>query len=253
MQLQGKTALITGATTGIGFATAETFLADGVSALIITGQNDDRLSEAAAKLVAQSSASITPVQWRAEAEDDVAALVETVKRSHGQLDIVFANAGVTWPAPLGQIERTEAQRQFLVNATAPLMLIQALAPLMREGGSIILNTSCLDVLGMPGMTVYAASKAAMRSFARMLSMELKDRGIRVNAVAPGPTETPIYNKIGMSENDLDAMAEGIAREVPLGRFARREEIAGAVAYFASDASRYVIGEEINVDGGWTTL
>ena len=253
MQLEGKVALITGATTGIGFAAAKTFLEEGVSHLFITGQDEERLAKAAETLRAHATAKITPVRWRAEASDDAAAVADAVRSSGVRLDSVFANAGVTWPAPFGQIDREQAQQQFLVNTTAPLMLVQAIAPTMRDGGAIVLNTSCLDVLGMPGMAVYAATKAALRSFARTLSAELKGRGIRVNAVAPGPTETPVYGKLGMTEDDLNEMAKGIVEQVPVGRFAQPEEIASAVVYLASDASRYVVGEEINVDGGWSNL
>jgi NAD(P)-dependent dehydrogenase (short-subunit alcohol dehydrogenase family) len=147
----------------------------------------------------------------------------------------------------------DAQRPFMVNATAPLLLVQALVPLMHQGGSIILNTSCLDGLGVPGMAVYSASKAAARSMARTLSAELKGRGIRVNAVAPGPTETPIYGKLGLSEDELSGMAAGIVGQLPIGRFAKPGEIAGAVAFLASDASSYVLGAELVVDSGWSQL
>lgn len=252
MQLRDKIALVTGATTGIGRATAERFLAEGVAALIITGQDEGRLETARAELAA-SGAPVTAVLWRADHPEDGTALAERVRVDHGHLDILFANAGVTWPGPLGQIEAESAQAQFMVNVTGPLLLVQSLSPLLAEGASVIFTTSCLDVLGMPGMAVYSASKAALRSLARTLSVELGERGIRVNTVAPGPIETPIYSKLGMNEAQLGEMASGIVAKVPAGRFGHPDEIAGAVLFLASDASSYMRGAEMPVDGGWSSL
>lgn len=253
MQLHDKIALVTGATTGIGLAAAQQFLKEGAAGVVVTGQDEGRLAQAERELSALGRGIVTAIRWRAEEVADSQAVAEAVRAAHGRLDVVFANAGVTWPAPLGEIDPAHAQRQMMVNVTGPLALIQAVVPLMDRGGSIVLTTSCLDVLGMPGMAVYSASKAALRSLARTLSAELKDRGIRVNCVAPGPIETPIYAKLGMSDEALGAMAEGMKGIVPAGRFGQPGEIAGAVAFLASDASRYMMGEEINVDGGWANL
>ena len=252
MQLRDTNALVTGATTGIGYATAERFLTEGAARVVVTGQHEQRLAAAAASLDADRTGRVVPVRWRAEEPADADVVVDAV-RAGGPLDVLFANAGVTWPAPVGAIEAVEAQRQLMVNVTGPLMLVQALVPHIADDGSVVLTTSCLDVLGMPGMAVYAASKAAVRSLTRTLQAELQHRGIRVNAVAPGPVDTPIYSKLGMSDADLAAMAEQMTSTVPAGRFAQAGEIAGAVTFLASDSSRYVRGEEINVDGGWATL
>ena len=251
MQLQDKVALVTGGTTGIGRAAAERFLAEGAAAVVITGQDEARLALAAREM--GEANRLHAVRWRAEMPEDAAAVAEAVRVRHGGLDVLFANAGVTWPAGLGAIDAEAAQRQFMVNVTGPLILVQALAPLIREGGSVVLTTSCLDVLGMPGMGVYAASKAALRSLARTLSAELAERGIRVNAIAPGPVETPIYGKLGLPEEQLAEMAKGIVAQVPAGRFGRPDEIASAVAFLASDGSSYMRGAELAVDGGWSTL
>lgn len=253
MQLHGKIALVTGATTGIGRASAEQFLSEGAEAVIVTGQDEERLRSAVDELSALGLGKVSGVLYRAEEAANAQAVAAKVRDLHGRLDIVFANAGVTWPAPFGQIDPVQAQRQFMVNTTAPLILAQALVPLMKRGGSIVFNTSCLDVLGMTGMAVYSASKAALRSLTRTLAYELKEQGIRVNAVAPGPTSTPIYSKLGMSDEQLGEMAEGMKQIVPVGRFGEPDEIAGAVTFLASDASRYMLGERIYVDGGWANL
>ena len=250
MRLENKTALITGGTTGIGFATARHFLSEGAT-VIITGQDGERLAKAEYTL-AEEFDRISSIRWQAEQLDsstDVAAFVQ----NQSGLDIVFANAGVTWPAPFGEIDPEHMQKQLLVNVTAPMHLLQKLVPMMHQNGSIIMNTSCLDEMGMPGMGAYSASKAALRSLVRTLAAELKDQHIRVNSVAPGPVETPIYSKLGMPDEALEAMAAEMTQLIPIGRFAKPEEIAEAVTFLASDASSYMQAEEIKVDGGWTNI
>ena len=250
MRLKNKTALITGGTTGIGFATARKFLSEGAT-VIITGQDGERLAKAEQTL-AKEFDRISSIRWQAEQLDsstDVAAFVQ----NQSGLDIVFANAGVTWPAPFGEIDPEHMQKQLLVNVTAPMHLLQKLVPMMHQNGSIIMNTSCLDEMGMPGMGAYSASKAALRSLVRTLAAELKDQHIRVNSVAPGPVETPIYSKLGMPDEALEAMAAEMTQLIPIGRFAKPEEIAEAVTFLASDASSYMQAEEIKVDGGWTNI
>ena len=167
--------------------------------------------------------------------------------------MVFANAGVTCPGPFGEITADAVADQFAVNFTGPLLTIEALAPLMPQGGSVIVTTSSLDRAGIPGMAVYSASKAALRSLVRTFAAELAERGIRVNSIAPGPIDTPIYAKLGMPDEQLQGMSEFILTKVPQGRFGKPEEIAGAVVFLASDASSYMLGEEITIDGGWNSL
>ncbi len=252
MQLDGKVALITGATTGIGRATADAFLDQGVKTLIITGQDEARLL-AARDALSTRNIPVIALRWRADHPEDSEAIAARVKDEFGRLDVVFLNAGVTWPAPLGQIEAAAAQAQFMVNVTGPLLLVQALSPVLSNGASVVMNTSCLDVLGQPGMAVYAATKAALRSVARTLSVELGERGIRVNTVAPGPTETPIYGKLGFPDDVLTEMTKDVVGKVPAGRFGQPSEIAAAVTFLASDGSSYMRGAEMPVDGGWSTL
>ncbi len=247
-RLEGKNAVITGGTTGIGFATAKRLIDEGAQVLI-TGQDETRVTTAADELGAAASGIVA----RAESPDDNARLAEAVAEKFANLDILFANAGVTWPAPLDAIDLQGLQDQFAINFAGPLFTVQKLAPLMKDGSSVILTTSCLDELGMPGMAVYSATKAAVRSLARSLQAELGERGIRINSVAPGPIETPIYGKLGMSEEELGEMAKGILANVPAGRFGQPEEIAGVVAFLASNDSAYMRGAEITADGGWTSL
>ncbi len=247
-RMEGKFAIITGGTTGIGFSAAERLIAEGASVLV-TGQNPERVQDAAARLGNRASGAVVD-QRKAT---DIAKLAETVRRDHGGLDILFLNAGIV---VLGATEQqTEAQfdEQFDTNVKGPFLTMQALAPLIRQGGSVIVTTSVVDRKGMPGMAAYAASKAAMRSLVRSWAAEFKDRGIRVNAVAPGPIETPIFGKLGLDEATAQSMAAGIQQGVPMGRFGAPAEIAGAVAFLASEDASYMTGEEITLAGGMAAL
>lgn len=251
MQLDGKVGLITGGTSGIGFETAKHALKQGAKAVVTTGQNEDRLVSAEQAL--SSHGEVSALRWRADQPGDTEHLVGVLKDKYGAIDFVFANAGVCWPTPVGDVTAEAAQSQMMVNFTGPLLLVQAMVPVMANGGSIVLTTSCLHQLGIPGYAVYSASKAALRSLARTLSAELKDRGIRVNTLAPGPFETPIHGKFGMDPAQLQDAKEHVASMVPLGRFGQTDEIVDAAVFLASDGSRYMLGEEISVDGGWSNL
>lgn len=251
MNLQEKTGLITGGTSGIGFASARQALKAGARKIIITGQNPERLEEAQTAL--SQFGDVSAIRWRADKPEDSAALAETVREQHGRLDFVFANAGVCWDTPMGSIDAEQVQQQLMINLTGPLVLIDSLVALMKEGGSIILTTSCLNQLGIPGYAAYSASKAGLRSLARTLSTELMEKGIRVNSIAPGPFETPIHTKYGVAGSELDAVKQHVASLVPLKRFGNTDEIVDAVVFLASDSSRYMRGEEITIDGGWTNL
>lgn len=247
-RLDGIRAVITGGTTGIGYAAAQRLIKEGAR-VILTGQDQGRVDEAIARLGNRAKGFVA----RAERPEDAAALADFVKVEFGGLDVLFANAGVTWPAPFEDVDLESLQGQMAINFAGPLFAVQKLAPLMGEGASVIFNTSNLNELGMPGMAVYSASKAALRSLARTLQAELGPKGIRVNTVAPGPVETPIYGKLGMPEEQLNAMAQQIVAKVPAGRFGKPEEIAGAVAFLASPDSSFMRGTEVTVDGGWSSL
>ena len=241
---EGKHAVVTGGTTGIGFSTAERLIAEGATVLI-TGQNGQRVHEAAAKL--GNNASGLVVDQRKPG--DIAKLAAAVQGQWGGIDILFLNAGI---AVLGPTEgQTEEQfdDQMDTNVKGPFFTMQKLAPLLRQGGSVIVTTSVVDRKGVPGMAAYAASKAALRSFVRSWAAEFKDRGIRVNSVAPGPVETPIMGKLGLDEAQLNGMSASFQAMVPLGRFGAPAEIAGAVAFLASSDASYMTGEEITVAGG----
>ena len=248
MRLQDKTAVITGGTSGIGYASAEAMIRNGAR-VIITGQDEGRVASAAKALGHGTIGAVAPTQ-------DVTALeglANTVRKEFGKLDILFANAGVTWPAPLDQVDMAGLQEQFAINFAGPLFTVQKLRPLLCEGASVFFTTSNLNELGMEGMAVYSATKAALRSLARTLAVELKDAGVRVNTIAPGPVQTPIYGKLGMDEASLGEMAAGIQSQIPLGRFGKPEEIAGAAVFLASDESSFMLGEEITIDGGWSRV
>jgi NAD(P)-dependent dehydrogenase (short-subunit alcohol dehydrogenase family) len=241
---EGKHAVVTGGTTGIGYSTAERLIAEGATVLI-TGQNAERVHQAAAKLGNHASGLVVDQRQPA----DIAKLAATVQRQWGGIDILVLNAGIVVLGPTeGQTEE-QFDDQMDTNVKGSFFTMQKLAPLLRQGGSVIVNTSVADRKGVPGMAAYAASKAALRSFVRTWAAEFKDRGIRVNSVAPGPVETPILGKMGLDEAQLHGMSTSFQAMVPLGRFGAPAEIAGAVAFLASSDASYMTGEEITVAGG----
>ncbi|MEO0377840.1 MAG: glucose 1-dehydrogenase [Cyanobacteria bacterium P01_A01_bin.17] len=247
-RLKDKTALITGGTTGIGLATAKLFQQEGAK-VVVTGQSQERLERAADEL----GSGVLTVRADSRSLSDTVQMIDRVKESVGGLDILFANAGVTIPMPVTDVDADHIDEQMNINFKGIFFAVQKALPIMREGGSVVLTTSCLNEMGMPGMSIYAASKAAVRSLARSLSAELSDRQIRVNAVSPGPVETPIYSKLGMAPDDLREMASQMTQKIPMRRFGQPDEVAKAVLFLASDDSSFVLGEELVVDGGWSEL
>lgn len=247
-RLSGKRALITGGTTGIGLETARQFLAEGAR-IAVTGTNPQTL-EAARKelgegaLVIQSDAADAAGQKH---------LAETIAAAFGGLDILFVNAGIAQLKPLADWSEADFDKVFDINLKGPYFLIQALLPILANPASIVLNTSVNAHIGMPNSSVYAASKAALQSLIRTLSGELIGRGIRLNAVSPGPIATPLYGKLGFSEQDLKNVADSIKGLVPAGRFGEPSEIAKAVVFLASDEASYTVGSELMIDGGMGTL
>ncbi|MCT7664914.1 SDR family oxidoreductase [Shinella kummerowiae] len=247
-RLKGKSALITGGTSGIGLETARQFLAEGAR-VAVTGTNPETL-EAARKELGDGVLVI-----RSDAADVIGQkqVAAAITEAFGGLDILFVNAGIALLKPLDAWDEAGFDRVFDINVKGPYFLIQALLPILANPASIVLNTSVNAHVGMPNSSVYGASKAALQSLIRTLSGELISRGIRVNAVSPGPVSTPLYGKLGFSETDLKAVAENIKGLVPAGRFGTPSEIAKTVVFLASDEAAYTVGSEIMIDGGMGTL
>ena len=246
--LTGKTALVTGGTTGIGLAAARKLKAAGAR-VAITGQDAGRLEEARAAL----GDDVLAIRADAASVGGTADLANAVRDAFGSLDMLFVNAGIARFGPHEGLTAEDFDAVFGVNVKGVFLTIQKLAPLMPEGGSIVVNTSINNQMGMPGSSLYAASKAAAKSLVQTLAVELAGKGIRVNAVSPGPTQTALFGKLGLPQEQLDGFAQQIVGKVPLGRFAQPEEIAEAVLFLASPAASFVVGQEYVVDGGMTTV
>ena len=243
-KLDGKVALVTGGSSGIGLAVAKQFVGEGAY-VFITGRRDPELASA----VKEIGNNVTGVRGDVSSLGDLDRLFTQIRREKGQLDILFANAGVAQYAPLGKITEELYDSIFDINVKGLLFTVQKALPLMPEGASIILNASIVGSKGFQSNSVYSATKAAVRSFARTWTTDLKDRRIRVNAVSPGPIDTPGLNELLASSETGQQRAKMIAATVPLGRLGRPDEIAKAVTFLASDDSSYVSGIELFVDGG----
>jgi NAD(P)-dependent dehydrogenase (short-subunit alcohol dehydrogenase family) len=244
-KLERKIALITGGNSGIGLATAKHFVNEGAY-VFITGRRDPELVRA----VKEIGRNVTGVQGDVANLDDLDRLVAQIEREKGKLDIVFANAGSALPlTPLGEITEEHYDSLFNVNVKGLLFTVQKALPLMPDGASIILNASIVASKGLPKWSVYSATKAAVRSFARTWTTDLKDRRIRVNAVSPGHTDTPPWRSV----EGADQLMKNISTTIPLGRFGTPDEIAQAVLFLASDDSSYITGTELFVDGGFAQV
>ena len=243
-KLDGKVAVITGGSSGIGLATARRFVAEGAHVFII-GRRRAELDEA----VTHIGRNVTGVQGDVSHLADLDRLFATVKQQQGHLDVLFANAGVPAEAPLGSITEEQFDKAFNINVKGALVTVQKALPLMRDGGSIILNGSIAGYTGTEAFSVYSATKAAVRSFARSWTNDLKARKIRVNTLSPGPVDTPIFNSIGVTQDEVEKVKQGFAAQVPLGRMGRPEEIASVALFLASDDSSFVTGIDLTVDGG----
>ena len=244
-KLAGKIAVITGGSSGIGLATAKRFVNEGAY-VFITGRRKSELDAA----VNQIGRNTTGIQSDVSKLADVDKVYAMVKEQKGEIHIVFANAGTGEFAPLGQITEDHFDRQFNVNVKGLLFTVQKALPLMQPGGSIVLNASIVSMTGSPAFSVYSATKAAVRSFARTWCVDLKERKIRVNAISPGVVPTPGYNtSLGMTQEQVDQFVQSSIGNIPLGRPGTTDEIAKAVSFLASDDSSYVNGIELFVDGG----
>ncbi|WP_347986095.1 SDR family oxidoreductase [Methylomonas sp. AM2-LC] len=247
-KLSGKIAVITGGNSGIGLATAKLFAKEGAT-VVITGRRLAEINTA----VAEIGGNAIGIQGDVSNMADLDKLYAEVKAKFGHIDIVFANAGIAEPSPIEAVTEEHFDKTFGINVKGLLFTVQKALPLLVDGGSVILNSSVVNTVGFEGFGVYAASKAAVRSFARTWTAELKARKIRVNVVSPGPIETPIFDKMGLSVEQIEAFGENISTQVPLGRFGRPDEIAQAVLFLASSDSSYVAGIDLYVDGGMVSV
>jgi NAD(P)-dependent dehydrogenase (short-subunit alcohol dehydrogenase family) len=245
-KLDGKVAVVTGGSAGIGFAAAKRLVADGAY-VFITGRRKSELDAA----VEDIGRNVTGVQGDVSKLPDLDRLFATVKESKGRIDVLFANAGIAEAAPLGDISEDHFDRTFGANVKGALFTVQKALPLLREGASIILTSSIVGSKGNPGVSVYSATKAALRSFARTFTTDLKDRKIRVNVVSPGAIDTEGLR--GLRRTDSDGLNNLYRERIPLGRLGRPDDIANAVSFLASDESSYITGIELFVDGGFAQV
>jgi len=244
MKLSNKVALITGGTSGIGLETAKRFRDEGAH-VIVTGINPGRLEEAKKEL--GEDAMVISADLRNVSEMD--RVIKTIRTRYDHIDVLFANAGAGTAAPLESVTDEQIDEQFSLNFKGIFFAVQKASPLLVKGSSVILTTSFLNRVGAPGLSILSASKAAVRSLALTLGAELAPRGIRVNAISPGPISTPFHGKLGLSDADLSAVAASIEAQVPLGRFGEASEIANGVVFLASDDSSFMTGSELIIDGG----
>ena len=247
-KLDGKVAVITGGNSGMGLATAQRFAAEGAY-VFITGRRQAEL-DSAVKLIGKN---VTGVQGDVSNLSDLDRLYATVKEKKGKIDVLFANAGAGEYAALGSISEQHFDRTFAINVKGLLFSVQKALPLFQDGGSIILNASIASIKGMPAFSVYSASKAAVRSFARSWTADLKDRKIRVNTLSPGPIDTPILSGLASTEQELAQLKATLAGQVPMGRMGTSDEIAKVALFLASDDSSFVTGIELFVDGGMAQI
>lgn len=241
-QLNGKVAVVTGGNSGIGYASAKELKHRGAT-VVITGRSAEKVKKAAEELNVKGIVADV---------SDLAAidrLVEQVSNELGKVDILFVNAGIFQPAPVGQISEEMFDHQMGINLKGAVFTVEKFLPILNDGASIINLSSVNAYTGMPNTAVYAASKAALNSYTRTAATELAPRKIRVNAVNPGPVYTPIFGKTGMPEEQLNGFAEAMQNRVPLKRFGQPEDIAKLVAFLASEDASFITGSEYNIDGG----
>jgi NAD(P)-dependent dehydrogenase (short-subunit alcohol dehydrogenase family) len=248
-RLENKIAVVTGANSGIGLATAKVFLDEGAARVYITGRRKAELDAAVASLGERAVA----VQSDVTRPEDLDRLYDRVKTDVGRVDVVFANAGYAAPAPLGSLTEEHVDGLLNTNVKGVIWTVQKALPMMGPGSSIVLTASIVASKGFGNWSLYSASKAAVRSFARVWSSDLKGRSIRVNAVSPGVIETPAWTESGLPKEEVGGFFNFAASMTPLGRTGRDEEVAKVVAFLASDESSFMNGSEVFVDGGFAQI
>ena len=247
-RLEGKIAIVTGAASGLGLAMSKRFAAEGATVVMVDRREDEvrQAAEGGGEVLDPIGADITR-------SGDLAALRDHVAATYGQVDVLVANAGIASFAPFGEVTEEAFDRTVGINLKGTFFTVQTLLPVLRDGASVILTSSLAATKGLPAFSVYSATKAAIRSLARTLTTDLQDRRIRVNALAPGHTYTPLGKNAGLPQERLDAYYERTARETPLGRTGEPDDIAAAALYLASDDSAFVTGIELVVDGGYAQV
>ena len=249
IDLNGKIALVTGGGNGIGLASARALKQAGAT-VVTAGRNAQRAQD-----FRDQYADVFDKVYVADAGSvpETNAFVDQVGKDFGRIDVIFANAGFGEPAPLGHITEENFDKQFNVNVKGVIFTVQAALPYLKEGASVILNSSIANQLGFANFSVYAATKGAVKTLGKIMAAELVGKGVRVNVVSPGPIDTGFFAATGMDEDSIKQTAEYVQGQVPMGRFGKAEEIGAYVAFLASDGSSYMTGTEVEIDGGMATL
>ncbi len=243
-KLENKVAVITGANSGIGLATAKLYLEQGAK-VVLSGRRQEALDEVAKEL---NGEFITVTADVSKAEDNQRLIDEATKK-YGQIDILFLNAGIAPISPTVDVTEEHYDTLFNTNVKGPILATKAALPHINDGGTILFTNSIVHQKGFEGLSVYSATKGALRAYQRVLTSEVKSRGIRVNSIAPGPIATPLYGKMGLPQETVEEMGAGFAQQVPLGRFGTSEEIAKSALFLASEDASYINGVELEIDGG----
>ncbi|WP_299180515.1 SDR family NAD(P)-dependent oxidoreductase [uncultured Aquimarina sp.] len=247
-KLNNKVAVITGANSGIGLATAKLYLQEGAK-VVVSGRRQEALDEVAKEL----KGDFITVKADVSIAADNKRLIEEATNKYGKIDILFLNAGIATPTPTTDVTEEHYNNIFDINVKGPIIATKEALPHINDGGTILFTNSIVHQKGFDGLGIYSASKGALRAYQRVLTSEVKSRGIRVNAIAPGPIDTPIYGKMGLPEDVVEEMGKGFAEQVPLGRFGSSDEIAKSALFLASDDASYINGVELEVDGGLSQI
>ncbi|WP_109300688.1 SDR family NAD(P)-dependent oxidoreductase [Aquimarina sp. AU474] len=247
-KLENKVAVITGANSGIGLATAKLYLEQGAK-VVISGRRQEALDEVAREL----QGDFITVKADVAIPADNTKLIKEATSKYGKIDVLFLNAGVAPVSPTNEITENHYNEVFNINVKGPILATKEALPHINDGGTILFTNSIVHQKGFDGLGVYSASKGALRAYQRVLTSEVKSRGIRVNSIAPGPIATPLYDKMGLPQDVVQEMGKGFAQQVPLGRFGTSEEIAQSALFLASDDASFINGVELEVDGGLSQI